>query len=247
MKDMEGKKSLLRAKDTVWWPNINQQVIEKVSKCRACIEHRIQPPEPLMTSKLPQRPWQILGMDYFKVNGNWYLAVGDYYSRFLDIQNMENNLKTCAAIKYLKRLFAFFGIPEVIRCDQGTNLNSFEMQEFAKSWGIHIVTSSAKYPASNGFAEAMVKISKNIVLKGNIDLGLLAYRSTPTELGHSPCEMLMGRRIRGTLPTNPDNLQPKWPDFVKLRESDHRLRLRGERNFNERHRVKPLSELCEGD
>ncbi|UYV70268.1 hypothetical protein LAZ67_7002334 [Cordylochernes scorpioides] len=62
-------------------------------------------------------------------------------------------------------------------------------------------------------AEAGVKIAK-LILKKNQDpsLGLLEYRSTPLENGYSPAELLMGRKLRTTLPIAPENLNPKTYD-----------------------------------
>ncbi|UYV82464.1 K02A2.6-like [Cordylochernes scorpioides] len=54
---------------------------------------------------------------------------------------------------------------------------------------------------------SVVKIAK-FILKKNQDpsLGLLEYRSTPLENGYSPAELLMGRKLRTTLPIAPENL-----------------------------------------
>ena len=68
-------------------------------------------------------------------------------------------------------------------------------------------TSSPHYPKSNGLAESAVKVTKIIIKKciesgEDIYKGLLAYRATPLASGLSPAEMLMGRRIKTTLPAS---------------------------------------------
>ena len=56
-------------------------------------------------------------------------------------------------------------------------------------------------PQANGEAERAVETIKAIFHKTNDTyLGLLAYRSTPLENGYSPAELLMGRKIRSTVP-----------------------------------------------
>ena len=208
------QRSMSRARECVWWPGITSRIKEKVAHCRECLEQRSQPSEPLISSSLPSRPWIKLGMDCFKYANKWYLVVADYFSRYMDVHLLKKDLTTEGIKKYLKSLFSKFGVPEVIRCDNGTNFVSFEMQQFAREMGFKIVTSSPRYPQSNGFAESMVKIAKRLVSRGDLDLGLLAHRTTPMEHGASPAELLMGRRLRGTLPIDPGQLVPRWPDFT---------------------------------
>ncbi|XP_075741513.1 uncharacterized protein LOC142790986 [Rhipicephalus microplus] len=70
------------------------------------------------------------------------------------------------------------------------------------------VKSSPGFPQSNELAEKGVQIVKRIMKKTqeNCDdfwLGMLSYRSTPLEDGHSPGELLQDRR-----------LQTRVPDFI---------------------------------
>uniref|UniRef100_A0A669CFB8 Uncharacterized protein n=1 Tax=Oreochromis niloticus TaxID=8128 RepID=A0A669CFB8_ORENI len=44
-------------------------------------------------------------------------------------------------------------------------------------------------------------------------MAVMCYRSTPcTTTGFIPAELIVGRKIRTTLPTLEKNLQPKWPN-----------------------------------
>ncbi|KYQ58519.1 hypothetical protein ALC60_02483, partial [Trachymyrmex zeteki] len=65
-------------------------------------------------------------------------------------------------------------------------------------------TSSPRYPVqNNGKVEAAVKTVKRILKKETEPtLGLLAYRTSPLETGSSPCELLMGRKLRTTIPSS---------------------------------------------
>ncbi|UYV76768.1 K02A2.6-like [Cordylochernes scorpioides] len=71
-----------RAKESVCWLGISQEIKRMVSSCTKCLKERIPKHEALMPSEFPIRPWQKVGMDLFYLNGRWYLIVCDYYYRF---------------------------------------------------------------------------------------------------------------------------------------------------------------------
>ena len=70
-----------RAKTSVWWPGLSQQLKEVVKKCPTCIKERIDPAEPVILSELPDRPWQKVAADLFVLRRHPYLLVIDYFSR----------------------------------------------------------------------------------------------------------------------------------------------------------------------
>lgn len=74
----------------------------------------------------------------------------------------------------------------------------------------------------------------------------MAYRATPLANRHSPAKLLMGRRIRTTVPVVPSSLNPGWPDISKL-EKEHNSRQKQWKNFNKRHRAHDLPERELGD
>ena len=76
--------------------------------------------------------------------------------------------------------------------------------------------------------------------------GLLAYRSTPLTNGYSGSELLMGRKLRNTIPTFHANLNPCWPDMDKLREREAESKEKQRLNLNQRHNVVPLKVLQPG-
>ena len=60
----------------------------------------------------------------------------------------------------MKKIFARFGIPETVMCDNGPQYISQEFEQFAKSYGFTHVTSSPLFPQSNGQAERTVQTVK---------------------------------------------------------------------------------------
>lgn len=78
-----------RAKISVWWPGLSQQLDKVVKKCPTCIKECINPAEPVMLSELPDRPWQKVAADLFKLKGHPYLLVIDYFSRYVEVANFH--------------------------------------------------------------------------------------------------------------------------------------------------------------
>src|SRR3978361_946957 len=102
-----------------------------VRNCPQCLENRVNIKEPLLIDKLPDRPWQKIAVDLFKCN-SWYLIVTDYYSRFFEIFKLQK-LTESVVITKLKQSFSRYGIPEVVRSDNGPQFRS-EFNNFAKTY-----------------------------------------------------------------------------------------------------------------
>ncbi|UYV73932.1 K02A2.6-like [Cordylochernes scorpioides] len=239
-------KTRLRARETVWWPGISEEIAKTVRKCSVCIQEAVSKHEPLIPTNFPTRPWQKIGMDLFKFENKWYLVVIDYYSRFPEVVQLDR-LTANVVVRGCKSIFARHGIPETVVSDNGTQFEAArEFANFARQYGFTHVTSSPRFPQSNGMAEAGVKIAK-LILKKNQDpsLGLLEYRSTPLENGYSPAELLMGRKPRTTLPIAPENLNPKLVDSQTLKRKEGRRRKDMKSRYDRRCGATDMEELSE--
>lgn len=201
-----------RARQAVYWPNMNADVEVMVKSCNECLKYSAsQPREPLKPHDVPTRPFQKVGIDLCTLNSKNYLVIVDYFSCYPEVF-----LMTCttarSVIKVLKQTFARFGIPSILCSDNGPQFVNAEMECFARDWGFCHVTSSPYNPKSNGMAESAVKVIKQLLKKcneSNQDLykGLLAYRNTPlTASTKSPAQLLMGRRLSEPLFLHPSTL-----------------------------------------
>ncbi|KAJ8887261.1 hypothetical protein PR048_013476 [Dryococelus australis] len=99
-----------------------------------------------------------------------------------------------AEIKRLQNVFARYGIPETVCSDGGTQFTLWEFQKFAQACAFSHITSSPRFPQSNGAAKNAVVITKKILTKSqDPNLGLLTYQTTPLESGYSLAELLFGK------------------------------------------------------
>ena len=233
-----------RAKQSVWWPGMSKQIQDMIECCRICNEHKKNHIELLIPTPFPDRPWQTIGLDFFKLKSVDYLIVVDYYSRFIELGAMNKNKTIPEVLRVLKSLFARHGIPETLRSDNGPPFDSGDYLAFAREWGCDIVTSSPAFLRSNGEVERAVQTAKNILRKSDEpEKPLLAYRSTPLRCGYSPSQLLMGRIIRSTLPTFDLKLKPKLPEIETLRRREDDSRKQQKVSYDKRHRVIPLPQL----
>ena len=237
-----------RANQSVWWPGIRKNIEEVVYRCLTCCKHKKQRPEPLIPSEFPAYPWQVVATDLFEKKGVDYLLVVDYYSRYVEVTKLPRNKTAETTVTCLKSIFARHGIPEKVISDNGPQYASETFKSFAAAYGFKHVTSSPRYPQSNGAAERAVKTVKTMFEKNEDPyMALLILRSTPLENGFSPAELLMNRKVRTTLPIAEEQLLPSVPDRDLVRKKEEEAKQKMKKNFDRRHQVVSLPTLQTGD
>ncbi|KAI8480674.1 hypothetical protein Bbelb_415670 [Branchiostoma belcheri] len=221
------------AKDCVYWPGMNAEVKDYVSRCDICqsVGNR-QQKESLIPHPVTQRPWEKVGVDLFTLHNREYLITVDYYSNFCEIDTCEADTRSNTIIRKLKMQFARHGIPDVVMTDNGPQFASSEFEKFAREWNFKHQTSSPGYPQSNGKVENAVKTTKRLLEKARLAqsdpyLALLDFRNTPSqEIGSSPAQRLFSRRTKATMPIKTNLLQPRVQSDIpsKLQEAKKRQR-----------------------
>ena len=85
-------------------------------------------------------------------------------------------------------------IPNTIVSDNGLQFIADNFKRFADKWDITHVTSSPKFPQSNGEAERAVQTVKGLMNKNvHFHAAFCAYRDTPLANGYSPSQLLFNR------------------------------------------------------
>ena len=70
-----------RARQCVYWPAMGKDIIQMCSTCKLCTEKSpSQPKEELITSPVPENPFQHVASDLFQLHGHHYLAYADRYT-----------------------------------------------------------------------------------------------------------------------------------------------------------------------
>lgn len=226
-----------KARSSVWWPKIGDDIERFVSSCVICQHWARDRAEPLLSTVLPALPWQRVAMDLFELDGRHYLVVVDYYSRYLEVVRLHNQT-TDAVIRALKVIWATHGVAMEVQSDGGPCFRSDQFQRFADACGFTHTQSSPRYAQANGAAERAVQTAKALLRKADdFQMALLAYRTTPIIDGYSPAQLLMGRQLRTTVPTASFNLKPKTPNPQTVRQHDRLRKNNQAKYFDRRHRT----------
>ena len=215
------------ARNHFWWPLMDAAIESCVRSCDRCQASRASQPEaPPQPWVFPKRPWSRVHVDFAELEGRQLLIVVCAYSKWCDVF-VCNSTSSTNAIEKLRESFSSKGLPTVLVTDRGPAFTSAEFKEFVKRNKILHKFSPPLHPASNGQAEALVKVVKASIsrrsegtLMTRISRFLFKYRNTPhSSTGRSPAELMLGRPMRCHLDQlHPDlsmeieKKQNKWPE-----------------------------------
>ena len=199
-------------------------------------------------TEFPDRPWSRVGVDFFQHKDKYYLLAVDYFSRDVEICLVSKDVNSSQTILQLKRIFSRHGIPDILFSDNGPQFDSREFANFSTDWQFQHLTSSPRYPQSNGEVERAVQTMKMVLNKSSDEyLALLNYRDTPLHHGYFPAQLSMGRKLRTRVPCHPNELKPETPDYDHIRGKEREYRAKLTFNYDQRHRVVEGEELSSGD
>ena len=114
------------------------------------------------------------------------------------------------------------------------------------NYGFVHTTSSPKYPQANGEATRAVQTIESLLKKAQDPYkALLNYSNTPLEgIRLSPAQLLIGRRLKTSLPTHADLLKTHGAQEVK--KHFHKRKLK-EKVYHDKHSGKELPALNNGE
>ncbi len=205
---------------------MSEAAIRDCLPCQAnIVEHTT---EALKMSPLPTKAWSEISIDFADLpNGEHLLVVMDDYTRFPEVEIVPST-SAQQVIPRLDRIFASFGIPDIVRTDNGPPFNSHEFANYAKYLGFVHRKITPGWPQANGEVERFMKTLKKAYRtsfaeskpwKQELFKFLRNYRATPhSTTGTPPATLLFGRSVQTRLP---EPLPIRQPPFdADLRERD---------------------------
>ena len=155
--------------------------------------------------EIPAFPWIKLATDIFHFQGDSYLLLVDYTSRYPIICKLTP-MTAQHMIGHLKVIFSEYGWTDTIVSDNGPCYTAEAFTKTMQEYSVNHITSSPQYPQSNGFAETFVQTVKSLFYKAReegADLykALMIYHSMPlTSNLQSPMQILQNKTARSQLP-----------------------------------------------
>ena len=208
----------------LWWPGMDNQILNLVKSCSVCQESRPTPAvAPLHSWERPSQPWSRIHLDFAgPFLDHMFLVIVDAHSKWIDVHLMQSITST-KTIEKLRMVFATHGLPRKVVTDNGPSFTSEEFRTFLSQNGIIHVTTAPYHPSSNGLAERAVQTFKQVLkrtlganIQERLSKFLFTYRITPqTTTGVPPATLLMGRCLRSRL----DRLFPDLTDRIENQQS----------------------------
>ena len=162
------------AASSVCWPEISQGIAKVVQNCAMCEKYRRERIEPMKGTEFTDPPWSRVGVDIFQHRDKYYLLAVDYFSGDVEICRVSKNVNSAQTILQLKRIFSRHGIPDIMLTDNGPQFDSCKFATFSTDCMFQHMTSSPRYPQSNGEVERVGQMMKSC----DEYLALLNYRDT---------------------------------------------------------------------
>mgnify|MGYP001002027478 CR=1 FL=1 len=244
-------KTKSRARSALYWPGINHEIEEMVSKCERCQERLpSHPKETIRPDPMPKRPFESVSADLFTLGGKHFLVYVDRMSGYPKIAQWRDDPSSSQVAYEIRQFFVDLGVPKRFRSDGGMQFAAASFRKFLERWGVEWVPSTPHFPSGNGHAECNVKLLKNLLAKmqtpeirnEEFQEALLELRNTPRNDGLSPNAIIFGNNLRSRVPAHHTSFDSKWQTAAEELDKKfaiHRKKIHDHYNSTARD-LKPL-------
>ena len=141
-------KCKLRAKYTVYWQGLNDQLKKLILNCELCLKYSHAKCKPKPTTSLGQEiavhPWSKLATDIFHFEGASYLLIVDYTSRFLIVCKLTSMTGIHVA-NQCKLVFSEYGWPDILISNNGPYYTLQAFTSVMQAFSVNHIISSLHY------------------------------------------------------------------------------------------------------
>jgi len=152
----------------IWWPKMNERIINFVGSCPKCQKNKTAQHQPYRLSsplELPYAPWQSIAMDFItelplSEGCDQLWVVIDRFMKMAHFLFLDKEKKTAAnlAVVFAREVWKYHGLPTDIVSDHDSRFTSKPWQEFLQLSGIRLRMSTAFHPQTDGQMECLNQV-----------------------------------------------------------------------------------------
>lgn len=196
-------------------------LVKQCATCQKRLPSHCQ--EPMMSDPSPDYVFQDVLADLFQHGSLHVLVYADRLSGWPVVHHWRHDATAREVIQAVMNNFVELGVPMRFRSD-GPLFDARVFQDALERWRGN---STPHYPQSNGDAEAVVKVVKELVAKvapsGDLSseaslTGLLELRNIPHESGLSPAQIVFGHQLRSIIPAHHSSHASQWKEALVAKE-----------------------------
>jgi glutaredoxin-related protein len=261
----EGHLGLVKTKQLIrektWFPGIDDLTNKLVKQCLACLcTVPDNSREDYKMSDLPHEAWTEVSMDFKSLpNGEYFLVITDDYSRYPVVELISSN-SARVVIPVIDRIFGMFGVPKIVKSDNGSPFQSREFKQFSHYLGFKHRRITPYWPRANAECERFMKtIGKTIKAstvqgspwKQDLYRFLRNYRATPhPSTGVPPATAMFNRPMKVRLPQLSTNIESNMKESMVKRDREQKEKMRKSafnKNVRRQHGIQQGSQVVVKD
>ena len=219
-----------------FWPNIKDDIAERVKNCDTCQRVKPSTTKPsgqLKPNQIPSYPWEIISMDLItglpeSAGMDSILVVVDRFSKMVVLIPCNSTLDSLGTARLLhSHVWSIFGIPRIVISDRGPQFASNFTKELASILGIKLALSTAYHPQTDGqtkrmnqevekYLRAYVGYHQNDWTNWLPSCQFAMNNTKKSSTGFTPFELNYGRHPNpGSAPVQVSSNTPALEDFAK--------------------------------
>lgn len=147
--------TIKRIRRTYHWQNMNETVSAIINSCERCRTSKYdrKPIKPvLQLTQTQNAPFQEVFIDLFTIESKYYLTLIDAFSKLGQAIEIPSR-STPEVVRALMKYFSFYGIPQKISSDPGTEFNNELLKELTDLYKIKLHIGTPNNPNSMGLIE----------------------------------------------------------------------------------------------
>ena len=142
-----------QAREAVYWPGIDADIVDYIYWCTICTKHKASPhAQPMLPRDISNSPWQGITADYPTHKGKEYLLTCNLFSKYWFLYKVSSK-STHSLSQCLQDLISQYGLSSLIHTDNGPPFTSDELSQLLQCNHIDHITSFPHFPLSNDFIE----------------------------------------------------------------------------------------------